>query len=195
VAAREFHLDADGGVEVLRAQQAGAIARKFGFALPFQQRGDDRPQRPATERDEAERVRQPEQVHRHGAVHRMTGQCVPELVADHESHLVMRHQVVHGGGDDDERGVHADAHGVHLLRTHDEQLRFVRCVEHRDAFVEKLVEIGELTRPDARGAAQVQQAVLALAQHRGEHLEHLVETLQPAKRREGDAVGRVLPSA
>ena len=79
------------------------------------------------------------------------------------------------------------------LRLHDEQLRFVRRVEHRDAFVEKLVEIGELTWPDPRGAAQVQQAVLALAQHRREHLEHLVETLQAAKRREGDTVGRMLP--
>ena len=59
VAACELHLDADGGVEILSAQQACAIARKFGFALPFQQRGDDRAQRPAAERDEAEGVRQP----------------------------------------------------------------------------------------------------------------------------------------
>ena len=196
VAARELHLDADRGVEVLSAQQAGAVAGQFGFALPFHQCGDDRPQRPAAERDEAEGVRQPQKVHQHRAVHGVTADSAcpsswpmtkrisswdirsyrPEVMTMNGVSMPMQNALTFWGLDD-------------------EQLGFVRCVEHRDAFVEKLVEIGELTRAHPRGAAQVEQAVLALAQHRREHLEHLVETLQAAQRREGDAVGGMLPCA
>ena len=86
----QLQLDPDGDVEVLAAQHPGPVTGEFGLALPLQQGGDDGAKRPTAERNESERRSQPHEVHQHGAVHRMAGQRVTELVAENKQHLVVR---------------------------------------------------------------------------------------------------------
>ena len=93
-AAGQLQFDSDRGVDVLRAQQPGPVTGKFGLALPFQQCRDDSAQRPAADREEAERRCQPDQMHHHGPIHRMAAEGMPEFVADDEAHLVVGHQVI-----------------------------------------------------------------------------------------------------
>src|SRR5262249_50543583 len=77
----------------LPGQHAGPVTRQLGLAVPLFQARDDHPQPDVTDREPGQPGGQPGQVVEHGPVDRVTGQRVPELVADREPQFLLIEQV------------------------------------------------------------------------------------------------------
>jgi len=64
-----------------------------------------------------------------------------------------------------------------------------------NTLVEQHIQVGELARTHPDRTGQLEQPMLAFAQHAREELEDLVKTLEPPQRGQRGAVGGMLPGA
>ena len=112
LAAGQLHQAPHRGLRVLPGQQAGPVAGELGLAEPLLERGDQRHDGQVAERDPADPGGQVGEDQQHRPVDRVTGHRVSDLVADHGPQLLLVEQLDQAAGDHDDRGVHADAHGV-----------------------------------------------------------------------------------
>ena len=155
-AAGQLHQHPAGGVQVLPGQQPGPVTGQLGLAEPLLQAPDDGREGEGDRQERGPR-RQPEQDHQHGAVDRVPGQDVAELVPDHRAELLGVEQFHHAGVDHDERLVPAQRHRVHERRLQDIALGHLGQVQDVGSIPDHLVDVRELALGDPNSARQVRQ--------------------------------------
>ena len=139
--------------------------------------------------------RQLEQDHQHGAVDRVPGQDVAELVADHPAELLRVVQVDHAGGDHDERLVPAQRHRVHQRVLGDVDLGHLGQVQDVGAVPDQLVDVRELALGDLDRARQVRKPEGPLVEQAEQLAQKRVEPGELAQRDQRRTVGGMLVGA
>ena len=170
------------GVRVLADQQPGPVGGELRLARPLLQRGHHgaHPERP--ERHPGHPGRHPDQVEQQGPVDRVAGGDVPDLVADHEAQLVVRHQV-HGGCVQHHEGpVQTERDRVHPGVVHQVELGHLVQVERGRGLDHHGVHRRELARADPDRHPEVHQSQRALGDQPGGLAQHGIEALQRAQR-------------
>jgi hypothetical protein len=183
------------GLHVLAHQQPGPVAGDLGLAEPLEQRGDQRLHAEGAAGQRGGRAGEVQQPQQHGAVDRVPGEGVPELVADDEAQLLLVEQLDQAGGQHDHRTVHADRHRVHDRALLHEQLGRLLLVQDPAGVGEQAVEPRELLGRDLHRVAEQQQPHPALPDQPVEHLQQHVEAGELAQRGQRGAVRRVLVGA
>ena len=179
--AGQLHQYPAGGVQVLARQQPRTVTGQLGLAEPLLQAPDDRRESEGDRQERGPR-RQPEQDHQHGAVDRVPGQDVAELVPDHRAELLSVEQFHHAGVDHDERLVPAQRHRVHERRLHDVALGHLGQVQDVRPVPDHLVDVRELALGDPDAAPEVRQPEGPLIEQAEQPLQQCVEPAELAQR-------------
>ncbi len=195
VAARDLHQPPHRGPDVLAHQQARPVGGQLRLAEPLPQRRDDRHDRQVAQRDPGDLQREARQEQQDGAVHRVPGQRVPDLVPDDRPHLLLVEQLHQPRADHDDRLVQADAHRGRLRVLRDVHRRDLLQVQDVTGVQQHVVQVRELPLGDPHRVGQEQQPEAPLRQQPAERLEDGVEPAQPAQCDQGRAVGGVLVRA
>jgi glutamate 5-kinase len=156
-AAGQLHQHPAGGVQVLPGQQPGPVTGQLGLAEPLLQAPDDGAQADIADRHPGDSRRQLDQEQEHGAVDRVPGQDVPDLVTDHRPEFLGVEQLHHAAVDHDERLVPAQRHRVHDRRLQDIALGHLGQVQDVRSVPDHLVDVRELALGDPNSARQVRQ--------------------------------------
>jgi len=181
-AAGQLHQRPPGRVHVLPGQQPGAVAGQLGLAEPLLQAPDDAPQADVPDRHPRDPRRQPDQEQQHGAVDRVPGQDVAELVPDHPPELLRVVKIHHGAVDHDERLVPAQRHRVHERKLQDVALGHLGQVQDIGPVPDHLVDVRELALGDPNAARQVRQPEGPLVEQAEQLLQKRVEPAELAQR-------------
>jgi len=171
-----------GGVQVLPGQQPGPVTGQLGLAEPLLQAPDDGAQADVADRHPGDPRRQRDQEQQHGAVDRVPGQDVPDLVPDHRPEFLGVQQLHHAAVDHDERLVPAQRHRVHDRRLQDVALGHLGQVQDVRPVPDHLVDVRELALGDPDSACQVRQPEGPLVEQAEQLPQKRVEPAELAQR-------------
>src|SRR5579883_2031069 len=190
--ARELEVRAERGAEVLRAEQASAVAGKLGVAVPLEQGDLDREERDPRQKWQ---VAEPEVDEDDGdrAVRDVAAHHVPQLVGEHVALLLAVQQPQGRRVHDDEGVVESDRAGIDERRLGHVELWALRPVERRQDLAVQGVELGPLSRADPHRVRQEEVPKPTLTEESGDLAHDLVEARNSPQGVERGTVGGVLP--